>query len=66
VIKALALGARACLAGRAVLWGLTVDGEAGARRVLQLLRAEISLALSLLGCTSPDEVRRDHVGPAPR
>jgi isopentenyl diphosphate isomerase/L-lactate dehydrogenase-like FMN-dependent dehydrogenase len=66
VVKALALGARACLTGRAVLWGLTVDGEAGARRVLDLLRDEISLALSLLGCTSPDEVRREHVGPAPR
>jgi 4-hydroxymandelate oxidase len=66
VVKALALGARACLAGRAVLWGLVVDGEPGARRVLQLLRNEISLALSLLGCTSPDEVQRDHVGPAPR
>jgi isopentenyl diphosphate isomerase/L-lactate dehydrogenase-like FMN-dependent dehydrogenase len=66
VVKALALGARACLAGRAVLWGLTVGGEAGARRVLELLRNEISLALSLLGCTSPDEVRREHVGAAPR
>jgi isopentenyl diphosphate isomerase/L-lactate dehydrogenase-like FMN-dependent dehydrogenase len=66
VVKALALGARACLAGRAVLWGLTVDGEAGAARVLELLCDEISLALSLLGCTSPDEVRREHVAPAPR
>jgi isopentenyl diphosphate isomerase/L-lactate dehydrogenase-like FMN-dependent dehydrogenase len=66
VVKALALGARACLAGRAVLWGLTVDGEAGVARVLALLRDEISLALSLLGCTSPDEVRREHVAPAPR
>ena len=66
VVKALALGARACLAGRAVLWGLTVGGEAGARRVLELLRNEISLALALLGCTSPGEVRREHVGPAPR
>ena len=36
------------------------------RRVLKLLRNEISLALSLLGCTSPDEVRREHVGLAPR
>jgi isopentenyl diphosphate isomerase/L-lactate dehydrogenase-like FMN-dependent dehydrogenase len=66
VVKALALGARACLAGRAVLWGLAVDGEGGALRVLELLRNEISLALSLLGCTSPSEVRRGHIGPAPR
>ena len=64
VAKALALGARACLAGRAPLWGLAVDGEAGARRVLGLLQTEISLALSLLGCTSPDDVGRTHIGPA--
>ena len=65
VAKALALGARATLAGRAVLWGLAVDGEDGARRVLELLRDEIRLALSLLGCTSPAEIRREHVAPAP-
>jgi isopentenyl diphosphate isomerase/L-lactate dehydrogenase-like FMN-dependent dehydrogenase len=65
VVKALALGARATLAGRAVLWGLAVGGEDGARRVLELLRDEIRLALSLLGCTSPDEIRPGHVAPAP-
>src|SRR5919197_849659 len=65
VAKALALGARATLAGRAVRWGLTVGGEEGARHVLELLRGEIRLALSLLGCTSPDELRREHVAPAP-
>jgi isopentenyl diphosphate isomerase/L-lactate dehydrogenase-like FMN-dependent dehydrogenase len=42
-----------------------VDGEEGARRVLELLRDEIRLALSLLGCTSPDEIRHEHVAPAP-
>ena len=41
VVKALALGAQAVLAGRAPLWGLAADGEAGARRVLELLREEI-------------------------
>jgi len=64
VAKALALGARATLAGRAVLWGLAVGGEEGARHVLELLRDEIRLALSLLGCTSPEEIRREHVAPA--
>ena len=49
VVKALALGARAVLAGRAPLWGLAVDGEAGARHVLELLRDEIELALQLVG-----------------
>ena len=62
VVKALALGARAVLAGRAPLWGLAHDGEAGARRVLEFLRDEIELALALCGCTSPGEVSRAHVG----
>jgi isopentenyl diphosphate isomerase/L-lactate dehydrogenase-like FMN-dependent dehydrogenase len=61
VVKALALGARAVLAGRAPLWGLAVGGEDGARRVLDLLREEIELALCLCGCASPDAVTRAHV-----
>jgi isopentenyl diphosphate isomerase/L-lactate dehydrogenase-like FMN-dependent dehydrogenase len=65
VVKALALGARAVLAGRAPLWGLAVDGEAGARRVLELLRAEIHHALQLVGCTSPADVSRDRVSRQP-
>lgn len=63
VVKALALGARAALAGRAVLWGLAAGGEAGARHVLELLRDEIELALALCGCPTPDAVTRAHVAP---
>jgi isopentenyl diphosphate isomerase/L-lactate dehydrogenase-like FMN-dependent dehydrogenase len=62
IVKALALGARAVLAGRAPLWGLAVDGEAGARRVLEILQAELFGALQLVGCTSPQGVTRDRVG----
>jgi isopentenyl diphosphate isomerase/L-lactate dehydrogenase-like FMN-dependent dehydrogenase len=61
VVRALALGARAVLAGRAPLWGLAARGEQGAREVLQLLREEIELALVLLGCPSPADVTRAHV-----
>ena len=61
VVKALALGARAVLAGRAPLWGLAAGGEAGARHVLELLRDEILLALKLVGCATPAEVSRDRV-----
>ena len=61
VVKALALGARAVLAGRAPLWGLASDGEAGARRVLDLLQAEIELALALCGCASPEAVSASHL-----
>jgi len=61
VVRALALGARAVLAGRAPLWGLSVGGEEGARHVLELLRDEILLALKLVGCVGPGDVRREHV-----
>ncbi|MGH7719249.1 MAG: alpha-hydroxy acid oxidase [Gemmatimonadaceae bacterium] len=49
VLKALALGARAVLVGRAYLWGLAVAGEAGVSDVLELLRAELTLAMALSG-----------------
>jgi isopentenyl diphosphate isomerase/L-lactate dehydrogenase-like FMN-dependent dehydrogenase len=64
VAKALALGAKAVLVGRAVLWGLAHDGQAGVERVLALLRAELELTLALLGCPSPEAVTRAHVGRA--
>ena len=62
VVVALGLGARAVLVGRPVLWGLAHAGEAGARRVLELLRDEVELALALCGCPSPEAVTRSHVG----
>jgi 4-hydroxymandelate oxidase len=61
VLKALALGARAVLIGRAMIWGLAVDGEEGVARVLSLFQEEIELGLALLGCTSPADVSRAHV-----
>ena len=50
VLKALALGARAVLVGRPYLWGLAAEGEAGARRVLDILREELRVAMVLSGC----------------
>jgi 4-hydroxymandelate oxidase len=64
VVKALALGAEAVLAGRPPLWGLAAGGAEGVQRVLKLLRDEIELALALCGCTSPADVTRGHVGRA--
>jgi 4-hydroxymandelate oxidase len=61
VVKALALGARAAFAGRAVACGLAIGGEAGVRHVLAILRDELELAVGLLGCTSPAEIARSHV-----
>ena len=61
VLRALALGARAVLVGRPVVFGLAAAGEEGVLHVLQLLREEVELGLRLLGCTSPAEVARGHV-----
>jgi isopentenyl diphosphate isomerase/L-lactate dehydrogenase-like FMN-dependent dehydrogenase len=61
VVRALALGARAVLAGRAPLWGLAVDGHEGARDVLRLLQAETLNTLQLVGATSPADVDRSRV-----
>ena len=61
VAVALALGADAVLVGRPALWGLAVDGEAGARRALGMLADELRLALALLGAPSPTDLTPDHV-----
>jgi 4-hydroxymandelate oxidase len=61
VLKALALGARAVLLGRPILWGLAVGGEAGVRAVLELVRDELSRAMALAGCRSVEEIDRDLV-----
>jgi 4-hydroxymandelate oxidase len=63
VAKAIALGARAVAIGRPVLWGLAVAGEAGAIRVLELLRNELTNVLTLLGAESPVQLTRDQVEP---
>ncbi|HSL64339.1 MAG TPA: alpha-hydroxy acid oxidase [Gaiellaceae bacterium] len=61
VLAALALGARAVLVGRPVLYGLGAAGEDGVRAVLELLRAEVASGLALLGCPSPADVTPAHV-----
>jgi isopentenyl diphosphate isomerase/L-lactate dehydrogenase-like FMN-dependent dehydrogenase len=61
VAMALALGARAVFVGRPALWGLAAGGEEGAAHVLELFRAEIALALLLLGCPTPADLGPEHV-----
>ncbi|HEV2842088.1 MAG TPA: alpha-hydroxy acid oxidase [Chthoniobacterales bacterium] len=56
VLKAIALGARAVLVGRPVLWGLCVDGEQGATNVLSILRRELDEAMLLCGCTKLSDI----------
>ncbi|MGD8385421.1 MAG: alpha-hydroxy acid oxidase, partial [Lysobacterales bacterium] len=64
VLKALAHGATACSFGRPYLYGLAAGGEAGVRRALELMRAEIERDMALLGCRAVSEVGRRHVSPA--
>jgi 4-hydroxymandelate oxidase len=59
VLKALALGARAVFVGRPVLWGLAVDGAAGVRGVLGLLREELELAMVLAGVSGVEGIGPD-------
>jgi L-lactate dehydrogenase (cytochrome) len=61
VLKALALGARACLIGRPYLYGLAAAGEAGVAHALRIFRDEIARGLTLLGCRGVGELTRDHV-----
>ncbi|XP_072028865.1 2-Hydroxyacid oxidase 1-like [Amphiura filiformis] len=61
VLKALALGAKAVFVGRPVLWGLATDGEAGVKKVLQILRDEFDIAMALSGCKTLKEITPDLV-----
>jgi L-lactate dehydrogenase (cytochrome)/glycolate oxidase len=58
VVKALALGARAVMVGRAYLWGLGANGQAGVENVLDILRGGIDSALLALGHSSVSELSR--------
>jgi 4-hydroxymandelate oxidase len=61
IVKALALGARAVLIGRPILWGLTIDGAEGVRAVLDHLRSELVRSMALCGAASLDALTSDLV-----
>ncbi|HWK28164.1 MAG TPA: alpha-hydroxy acid oxidase [Solirubrobacter sp.] len=66
VVKALALGARAVLVGRPLMYGLGAAGEAGVRRAFAILRAELATALALAGCPGLEDLGPGAVtGPDP-
>jgi isopentenyl diphosphate isomerase/L-lactate dehydrogenase-like FMN-dependent dehydrogenase len=64
IVKALALGARACLAGRALAYGLGVAGQAGVRRAVDILHAELRTVLALSGCPSVQDLDPSWVSPS--
>ena len=59
IVKALALGAKAVMMGRASLYGVAVGGEAGATQAISLLRTEYRQTMGYVGCRSVDEIGRD-------
>jgi 4-hydroxymandelate oxidase len=65
VVKALALGASAVGLGRPLLWGLAAAGQEGAVRVLEMIRSELSAALTLCGYGSPAQLPQDLVSRQP-
>ncbi len=58
ILKALALGARAVLVGRPILWGLVVDGASGVQQVLSILHTELERAMKLAGCPTIASINR--------
>jgi len=61
IVKAICLGARAVLIGRAYAYGLAAAGEAGVTRAIQILTADLERTLRLLGCASIRELDRSYV-----
>lgn len=61
ILKALALGAKACSTGRGYLYGFAAGGEAGAMRALTLLKTELERDMALLGCASIADIKPHHV-----
>jgi (S)-mandelate dehydrogenase len=59
IVKALALGAKAVMIGRATLYGTTVAGEAGVAKALALLSREYAQTLAYVGCRNASELTRD-------
>lgn len=58
IIKALALGAKAVLVGRPVIWGLAADGEEGVRTVLEIFRKELDVAMALCGVDTVSKINK--------
>ena len=61
ILKALALGARAVLVGRPILWGLAVNGREGVQHTLEMLHAELTCAMALAGRSTLAEIDRSLV-----
>lgn len=61
IVKAVCLGARAVLCGRAYVYGLAAGGEAGVARAIEILRADLERSLKLLGCSSVGALEKSYL-----
>ncbi len=61
IVKAICLGARAVLIGRAYAYGLAAGGEAGVTRAIEILRTDVERTLKLLGCPSVEMLDRSYL-----
>jgi L-lactate dehydrogenase (cytochrome) len=61
IVKALCLGARAVLVGRAYAYGLAADGQEGVARALEILRSDVERTVRLLGCPSIAALDRSYI-----
>ena len=61
ILKALALGAKACTIGRPYLYGLAAGGEAGVDRALNILRDELERGMALMGCRRLSDLKQNHI-----
>ena len=58
LMRAIALGARACLSGRAYIYGLGAGGEAGVTRAIEIIKNELDISMALTGVTRIAEIDR--------
>ena len=63
-MRALALGARSCMIGRAYIYGLGAGGEAGVARAIEIIRKELDVTMALTGTNSIREIGPQVVMPA--
>ena len=62
IFKALAMGADAVSIGRAYIWGLAAFGQPGVEKVLEMLKAELSMVMGQMGVNSIAEIGPQHIG----
>ncbi len=58
IARALALGARSCLSGRAYIYGLGAGGQAGVTRAIEIMRSELDTTMALMGVTKVEDINR--------